>query len=774
MENNIIPSNYYMNEVLEQLERGSNSTKALFTFKDALKFSSKGTPRVQELVKAFEFINSDPLSKNDYYKYLNAYEQNGIKLNEKYFKHDLKKLNEYYSKVDQKNCNLFSKINYESYVLYMVLKLTGNYIESDDKIFNVITKDNREYNPLSKLPSVLRGELPFKVKEYDIVRAFPTFIDIELDGDYRQNAYELVSKKNYSIYLNANSSTRMSIDEARKGLAPIYNVLVNKVITDERYNQKGKVFKDFTKYEKKYIEKLVEANGIYNYVRLHDGVVVLDTCNCSNTSFDKVEFAIKECIKPVIVNNILSFYSKDENGKIVTSPSMYADFLQQENFIRLSTPDDKIQLLKDSNNVVDFFNHKTDMVSFLETEINEVNKEDVRNKIAMDNNSILAQSYMLIPSRQLNYYKDNKTSFGLPFNNGFYYFDNLSQLEINCKSYQEVNGFFTPHAIQNRNFTYVGEVGNFEILVQRISTGSKCYDQADERQRTIVSAFSSMIGFLCHKYKPTNSPCIVLTDEGANDIDRKGGRCKTVLGKGIEQVVKVLFKGGTEYDPTYLFNHADLDKSYHMYLLDDVPCNFNYNALYTNITGGINVQLKGRPATMIEREDSPKYLITTNFVLRYDEENSSTNRRFVEYKVSPYYNINHTPSMEFNETLFEDWDELEWNKFYSYIFRCVHLYLKDGLQRISYDKTEDNFNAVFGSCVREEEMERIMNVLINVRKAPSFNVSDFLIIYNSIENPLRSEKLFNQFNTRDLISKYLAKMSYINYTYGRGKKWERK
>ncbi|MFM8296513.1 MAG: hypothetical protein ACKN9E_18480, partial [Microcystaceae cyanobacterium] len=97
---------------------------------------------------------------------------------------------------------------------------------------------------------------------------------------------------------------------------------------------------------------------------------------CKKLRFGKVEFSIKECIKPEIVNNVVSFYTISSTGKVYTSPSMYADFLKQEKFIRVQTPhDDKIQLLKDSNNVVEFFNHKTDMVAFLESEILSANLE---------------------------------------------------------------------------------------------------------------------------------------------------------------------------------------------------------------------------------------------------------------------------------------------------------------------------------------------------------------------------------------------------------------
>lgn len=111
-------------------------------------------------------------------------------------------------------------------------------------------------------------------------------------------------------------------------------------------------------------KKFVDANKLINYARLHDGVFVLESTQCENLIFDKVEFSIKESIAPEITNDVVSFYQINDFGDVETCPTLYADFLKQENFIRISTPDDKIQLLKNTNNVVDFFNHKTDLVSF--------------------------------------------------------------------------------------------------------------------------------------------------------------------------------------------------------------------------------------------------------------------------------------------------------------------------------------------------------------------------------------------------------------------------
>jgi hypothetical protein len=284
-----------------------------------------------------------------------------------------------------------------------------------------------------------------------------------------------------------------------------------------------------------------------------------------------------------------------------------------------------------------------------------------------------------------------------------------------------------------------------------------------------------MIGYLCHNYKSfTESPCIILTDEGANDENRNGGRGKTVLSHGLSEVTRTLKKGGNEFVGSYIHNFADLDKSHNLYLIDDIPASFNYNDLYTNITGGINVQPKGSKGKMIEFVDSPKFIITTNWLLRYDENDTSTNRRFIEYKIKPYYGISHTPKDEFKQTFFEDWDGLEWNKFYSYIFRCVHSYLIDGLQRIAYDKTEDNYKASFGCDAKESEMARIIDDIVNVKRYVSFNVSDFMNIYNKYDNPLKGEKFFTSKNSKKLIDIYLKNLKENHFEYRqRDKSWRK-
>ena len=777
------PFEVLRNEAINSVRERCNSKKHLFDFTDAYKLKDVqrfATNRDKIILETINFLSKNPLQKNDYFKYINSYYSTGIKLSEKYFRHSIEKLNSYYKKIDEaklnnSNLNPFNQNNYESYVLFMALKLKGCYIDSDNELFHLKIIDHREYNPLSKIPSVLRGCLPFAVKEYDIKRAFPSFIDIELNTDFRHTIYDNIKKSDFAMFLNSNSESKVSIEQARNGLEPIYSGLTNEIITSGRFNDKGRAFKDFTKYESVYIQKFVNANKLTNYARLHDGVFVLESTQCESLKFDKVEFSIKESIAPEITNDVISFYQFNDFGEVETCPTMYADFLKQENFIRISTPDDKIQLLKNTNNVVDFYNHKTDIVSFLESEINEIDgKSDaVRNKIARDNNNVLQQSFTLLEPNPLIYYKDTRTSFGLPFENGFFYFDEVGTMEIKQKEYSEVNGFFAPHPIQKRQFEYTDDIGDFELFIQRISTGVKEYSNTTIDDRKTIKTFYSMIGYLCHNFKIRDtSQAIVLTDEGANDETRNGRRGKSLIGDAVKQVAKVLQKAGDEFRGDYIHNYADLDKSYNCYLVDDVPAKFNFSHLYTPITQGINVQPKGKQAVQIEFEDSPKFLITSNWLIRYDEDDASTNARFTEYKIKPYYNINFRPRDEFEKLFFDEWDGVEWNKYYSFIFRCVHLFLNRGLITIKYDKTLDNFNASFGNDVTRDELARIIDEIINIERVVAFSVSDFLKIYNKYDNPLRIEKLFHKNNSKKLIDIYLKSVNGNQFIYNsKHKKW---
>lgn len=771
---NEIVSNW-IKEFTKRVKKESGSKKVKFTFKDALCRADETTPFDGVMIRYLDFINRNPLNQNDYYKYVNAYRK-GKKLNLKYFRHDIEKLKGYYSKIDvNPKYNPFSLDAYQNYVLFMMLKLEGSYRSEFDVDFNIQTKDGRTYTPLSKIPRVLRGELPFRVKEYDIARAYPTFIDAELGiTDRKEDVYRIIDKVKFNTLLNIHHEVKTtSIDKVRKQLKPIYGVRANEVITKERFNDKGRMFKDMAVYEKKAIKDFVSANNIKNYARLHDGVFVKASTTAEIFEFGNVKFAVKECIKPPIINNTKTYYFYDSENNLQTSPKQYADFFEQENFVRvIEQGNDNIIILKDSNNVVSPFNHKTETVKFLKDNINELYPDEVENRIAMESQKTVIQGYLLLPSKELIYYTDDKNTFGLPFKNGFFKYNGKDE-KLECLDYKDVNGFFASHKAQKHEFKQVlndDTMSVFQRFLTMASTGKDpLNDDLTEADDDTLFSFCSMVGYLCHTHKNRSfSPAIILTDEGANDVGRNGGRGKTILANAISQVQPTITKGGKEFQPNYIHNFADLDISRRVYVIDDVPAGFAYDELYTNIVGSINCQRKGTVAQEIPFKYAPKFIITTNWAVRYNNEETSTNRRFIEFKFTDYFNLENKPYEVFGHTLFDDWDGTEWNRFYNFIYYCVGLYLKHGVKRIDYDKSEDNFIANFSNGSLDE-FERVFNIVKD--NIGGFTVSDFLSIYNDYQNPMRNERLFNHKNVKNLIKVYVEKHK-LSFDYSkRVRKW---
>ncbi len=760
-----------------RIKSALKSQRGDFTYRNAVDKSIDNRTDFDEvMIKFLNFMSRKPLRNNDYYKYVQAYRE-GKELNEKYFKHDVKKLHSYYAKFDKdpEGYNPFNYASYQSYVLFMMLKLEGVYSAHHDDYFAVSIKDNREYSPISKTPSVLRGELPFAIKEYDIVRAYPTFIDNELGIKNRsKDVYEQIDKVTFNTLLNMHTNVPSAdIEKVREQLKPIYNGRTSEVITEERFLNQGRMFRDLVVYEEKAIAAFVDANNIENYVRLHDGVFVKASDNDQGyqMQIEQIKFAVKHCAKPAVINDTQNFYNYDEEGKLTTSATEYAKFFKQENHIRVTEEgNDKVIIFQDTNNVVKPFNHRTETVGFLKANINELLGDEIENRIARDIKSTIEGGYLLLDSKPLKYYTDPKDSFGLSFKNGFHKYS-ASTNDIEVSHYSEVDGFFPPHQTQAHEFKLNEEPSEFAAFLTMACTGKDIRNEdLTEEDSITLSSFCTMFGYLCHGYKDQAfSPAIILSDEGANDLGRNGGRGKTILTKAVGYVQSTMLKGGSEFDPSYTHNFADLDKSKRVYIIDDVIAAFKYDNLYTNIVGDINCERKGTVAQSIPFKQAPKFVITTNWAVRYSAEDTSTNRRFIEYKFTDFFNLERTPRTVFGRTLFDDWDDEEWNRFYSFVFYCVGLYLDEGLQRIAYDKTDDNYRAYFSNDAVKEEFERLLKIV--KEKEGGFTVSDFLNEYQQYDNPLRHEGFFSKNNVKILVDAHLKKHN-SNFKYHKKyRKW---
>ena len=177
--------------------------------------------------------------------------------------------------------------------------------------FNILYKDNREYNPLTKTSRQLRPLVPFKVIECDIKSAFPTFLDCETDATLKDH-----------IYNNLMLSKGITRSEAK--------ILFNKVCNSGKYKTKEKtilfflecgytklqcdiliklthhpdrIFYSFmTEYEATAISHFITQNNLQRGARLHDALLFIDdkTKPTLLQVHPNCDFGYKELNRPII------------------------------------------------------------------------------------------------------------------------------------------------------------------------------------------------------------------------------------------------------------------------------------------------------------------------------------------------------------------------------------------------------------------------------------------------------------------------------------------
>jgi hypothetical protein len=272
-----------------------------------------------------------------------------------------------------------------------------------------------------------------------------------------------------------------------------------------------------------------------------------------------------------------------------------------------------------------------------------------------------------------------------------------------------------------------------------------------------------MVGYLLSNYKDmANSRAIILSDDGADDESRRGGRGKTLLTNGLRQLRCSLVRGGVEFDRGYRHVFADLERWHDVYVIDDVPPNFDYDALYTSISGDILAERKGKPAVSIPFAFAPKFVLTTNWAVRYDKDAASTNRRFLEYKFSDFWNEGNTPDKYFGTQFFAEWDEEQWQLFFEFIIFCIVVFLNFGLESVKYQKADDNYTAYFYNDVEEQRFEEVFKKFEN---KDTFTTKEFLDEYNSVCGYGVKGKYFEK-NIRKPIEAYIEKYG-LKWKYDR-------
>ena len=204
-----------------------------------------------------------------------------------------------------------------------------------------------------------------------------------------------------------------------------------------------------------------------------------------------------------------------------------------------------------------------------------------------------------------------------------------------------------------------------------------------------IAAFQSAIGYLCHNYnEPSKGQALLLYDEDIIDLRTPmGGTGKGVFVKAVKTVRQTVKVDGKKFEADDKFCFQQIDESTQVVWFDDVKPNLDFDRFNSILTDGWNIEKKRKHEFHIPHEEGPKVVIASNSII--DGEGTTRKRRQIIIEFGNHYSQkikegNEEPIVEEHGCTFfsDDWDDNEWQKFYSYIADCCLLYLKEGI--ISY------------------------------------------------------------------------------------------
>lgn len=224
-----------------------------------------------------------------------------------------------------------------------------------------------------------------------------------------------------------------------------------------------------------------------------------------------------------------------------------------------------------------------------------------------------------------------------------------------------------------------------EFLTYLINTSNTFYQHDNEREllpqeyqqftQHLINKITT-IGYLLCNYKfSSERKAVIIQDYLMSEVGQShGGAGKSILGEAIGKVIpQVMLDGKNDTDDKFFFESVNL--STRNIFIDDVRVNYNFERIFAMVTGKMTILRKNMAPLEIEKEESPKILITTNHAINKAEE-GATQRRIAYMEFSSWYNPNHTVIDDFHHMLFDDWDDEQWNLFDNLMAECLMYYLR--------------------------------------------------------------------------------------------------
>lgn len=284
----------------------------------------------------------------------------------------------------------------------------------------------------------------------------------------------------------------------------------------------------------------------------------------------------------------------------------------------------------------------------------------------------------LRPDQPIELLKDDRAKKYLFFKNTAVVVSADGVQNIPYSAMQDFNGYVWDNGILEHDFVYTPVEGDFEHFVNDIC--------ANDPQRKL--SLMSMLGYLMHDNHECTNKAVLLTDASNDEIGvSAGGTGKGLLGKALSCMLnkantdnRYCAINGKDIDLKSNTRYALADLSTQLIHIEDLYKGADFEQLFCDITDGATIR---KPYQVKPIKKMIKMMISVNHTLNITSESSKMRRVYI-FELANYYGANYTPEDKYGRRFFEsDWTSQDWICFYSFMCRCIQVYLTNGVQIVN-------------------------------------------------------------------------------------------
>ena len=470
--------------------------------------------------------------------------------------------------------------------------------------------------------------------------------------------------RNNNLFILASSFNEYGVDKYVAESTILSQIVAGSMPEKEVENVIKSAYKSRHLFGTKYFEDRATYRQIETQVKR--GVPIEKIKDAIPQADNQTIEAIKKSSKDIIFWFIVETRSGE---RVVIDNVQLKLFLEKEGFFKFYQDKSETPIFININENIVRNSSATKIKDFVLNYLFDRNELQVWNYLASTTKYFTDVYLSFLESIELQMMKDTKETVYLYFQNGVVEVQKNSHKLLD---FMDCEGYVWEDQIIKREYKPTETDSNdFKKFIHRIS--------GDETKR--IQTMESTLGYLMSSHKDkTDQKSIIFNDQEISDGNPNGGSGKSLLLTALGQFKKLVTIDGKSFDANksdFVYQRVNLDTQ--VLAFDDVKRKFNFESLFSLITEGITVNRKNKDEIFIPFENSPKIIITTNYVI--DGAGSSHDRRRHEVELFQYFNQFRTPLDEFGKLLFDQWDADEWHKFDLYMINCCKLFLNFGLMK---------------------------------------------------------------------------------------------